>query len=455
MMFADLEVPFDNVDRRILWRILRDRGINEKLVKIIKKIYEETEVMIKNKQKFTEKFWTRKGVRQGCVMSPLLFNIYMAELEEYFENRNVGGIEIGKVRVWNLAYADDIVIVGKNREALLDMMSTFKRFLGNRKLTLCAEKTKIMVFNRGRKESKETWKWGKERIEEVQEFKYLGFTFNRKGSYGDHIKELYRKGRIAARRVWGLGERVCRDDFGRRWTLFRYLVQSAMSYGVEIWGWEEKETLEKVMMDYVRWIFRLDFCTPRYIITRELRMDRLRVGWGLRARRYEEKILEESEASILKNCWREKEKHKWRDIYSKEREKYYNRNGWGIDVLENLRREGYNMEEELIGRERDIQRQWEDGRIATAKYNKRYREIGVRGEGPKYLRKESIEKGNMGEGIRALIKLRCGNLEEVNKYWLEEGSKRCIFCGEGTDCMEHYIEKCKRNKRMARKYREG
>jgi len=47
---------------------------------------------------------------------------------------------------------------------------------------------------------------------------------------------------------------------------------------MEIWGWEEKEELEKVMMDYVRWLFGLDFCTPRYVITRELVMDKLRLG---------------------------------------------------------------------------------------------------------------------------------------------------------------------------------
>jgi len=49
---------------------------------------------------------------------------------------------------------------------------------------------------------------------------------------------------MAAKKVWGLGERICRNDFKRRWNLFRYLIQSVMGYvmeyGVEIWGWEKK-----------------------------------------------------------------------------------------------------------------------------------------------------------------------------------------------------------------------
>lgn len=51
-----------------------------------------------------------------------------------------------------------------------------------------------------------------------------------------------RKGRLALNKVWGLGERTCKNDNLRKWNLFRYLVESVMSYGVEIWGWEEKKT---------------------------------------------------------------------------------------------------------------------------------------------------------------------------------------------------------------------
>jgi len=39
---------------------------------------------------------------------------------------------------------------------------------------------------------------------------------------------------------------------------------------VELWEWEERAELEKIMVDYIRWLFGLDFCTPRYIISREV-----------------------------------------------------------------------------------------------------------------------------------------------------------------------------------------
>lgn len=57
---------------------------------------------------------------------------------------------------------------------------------------------------------------GKKELEEVQYFKYLGFVFNGKGDYSVHLKKLIKKGRIAANKIWGLGEKICKDDWDRK-----------------------------------------------------------------------------------------------------------------------------------------------------------------------------------------------------------------------------------------------
>ncbi|XP_011171243.2 uncharacterized protein LOC105203974 [Solenopsis invicta] len=444
-MFADLKAAFDKVDRETMWSIIRRKGIKEQLVRRIAKMYEGTEVMVRTEQGYTESFITGKGLRQGCVMSPFLFNLYIAELGEKMEGRNIGGVAIGRLRIWSLAYADDIVLIANNRDAMLDMIGTFKRFLTERKLELCPEK-KMLVVNRKRKEGTEKWKWGEKMIEEIKSFKYLGYVLNGNGNSKEHVKKLCGKGKIVARKVWGLGERIYRNDFKRRWILFKYLVQSVMSYGVELWGWEEKDNLEKVMMDYVRWIFGLEFCTPRYIITRELVMDKLRVGWGIRARRYENRIKEGRAGDIGKECWREKEQYDWKDEYGKERERYYNRNGWGIEAREVREIGEYDLEAELIKREREVQRQWENGRIDKARYNKRYREIDLKGRMPRYLEVRNIANSSRGNEVRAMIKLRCGNLEQANKYWMFEGQWACLFCGKGSDSMDHYVKECEESR---------
>jgi len=138
-----------------------------------------------------------------------------------------------------------------------------------------------------------------------------------------------------------------------------------MSYGIELWRWKESEKLEKIMMDYVR-LFRLDFYTSRYVITREIGVDKLRMGWSIKAKRFEERIRRD-EKRILKHAGEKKRK-------GIEREKYYNRNGWGTIAIEreNIGRIKEYREEELITRKRESVRAEEDSRILEARYNKNY-----------------------------------------------------------------------------------
>ena len=169
-------------------------------------------------------------------------------------------------------------------------------------------------------------------------------------------------------------------------------------------------------MDYTRWLYSLDFCTPRYIVRRELGKEKLKIRWGIRARKFEEKIKEMEEERWVKICWEEKGNGNWKDAYSKERERYYNRNRWGVEAIDRLVEENRGFEMELMDRDRKVDWQIDEERIRNAKYNKKYKEMRGDGERPKYLRKKFLENTKWGERIRALAKIRCGNMEEDNKY---------------------------------------
>lgn len=65
------------------------------------------------------------------------------------------------------------------------------------------------------------------------------------------------------------------------------------------------------------------------------------------------------------------------EAYGKERMKFYNRNGQGLEALEEERNRKSNLEIKIVEREREQQRQWEQNRIDRSKYNKRYKEINM------------------------------------------------------------------------------
>lgn len=133
--------------------------------------------------------------------------------------------------------------------------------------------------------------------------------------------------------------------------------------------------------------------------------------------KFEKRIRGKEEGDLLKVCWREKKTARNKDMYSKEREKYYNRNGWGLIAIEDLRNKEIDIRRRIREREWDIQRQMEESKIKVAKYNKRYKEIGRKLDNPKYLLEESMEyRITIRDEVRALIKIRYGNMEKANKY---------------------------------------
>ena len=125
------------------------------------------------------------------------------------------------------------------------MIGSLRKFLKERTMVLSTDKTKVMIFNRKGNSRKGTWIWGNKKLEEVDDFKYLGFTFNCRGDYKSHMEELKNNGVLAAKKVWGLRER-CRGNLKRRKMFLNYLFKSVMEYGVEIWGWNENRGLEKI-----------------------------------------------------------------------------------------------------------------------------------------------------------------------------------------------------------------
>ena len=80
--------------RGALWKLLKRYEIKKQMIRRLEYIYEDMEVMVRTSRNLIKKFQTRRGVRQDCVLSPLLFNLYIANLDRELKNRNIGGVAI-------------------------------------------------------------------------------------------------------------------------------------------------------------------------------------------------------------------------------------------------------------------------------------------------------------------------------------------------------------------------
>jgi len=124
--------------------------------------------------------------------------------------------------------------------------------------------------------------------------------------------------------------------------------------------------------------------------------------------------------------------------------------GWDTRAEERTEWNKEEKEKEIIERVKDSMRREEEERIMKSKYNTKYKDIMVKKGNPRYLKEENLEELGKGEEIRILVKLRCGNLENANKYWLEEVSGRCVFCRKEKDTLKHYVGECVKTKEWFR-----
>ena len=144
--FIDYAKAFDCVDHNKLWKILKEMGIPDHLICLLRNPYAGQEATVRTGHGTTDWFQIGKGVRQGCIMSPCLFN-FCAE----YIMRNTGleeaqaGIKTAGRNINNLRYADDTTLMVESEEELKSLLMKVKVESEKVGLKLNIQKTKIMA----------------------------------------------------------------------------------------------------------------------------------------------------------------------------------------------------------------------------------------------------------------------------------------------------------------------
>ena len=125
--FIDYSKAFDCVDHNEVWKILQEMGIPDHLTQLLRNLCANQEATVKTRHGTTDWFPIGKGVRQGCISSPCLFNLYA----EYIM-RNAGleeaqaGIKIARRNTNHVRYADDTTLMAESKEELKSLLMKVK-----------------------------------------------------------------------------------------------------------------------------------------------------------------------------------------------------------------------------------------------------------------------------------------------------------------------------------------
>ena len=158
--YIDLEKAYDRIDRDAMWRVLSMYGINEKLLKVVQSLYERSEACVRVCREEDEWFSVDVGLRQGCVMSLWLFNVFMdGVMKEVREAVGDVGATLWDARSsseWKvewLMFADDTVVVGDSEEKLEGLVQEFSSVSRRGKLTVNEGKGMVMRIGKNGEEN--------------------------------------------------------------------------------------------------------------------------------------------------------------------------------------------------------------------------------------------------------------------------------------------------------------
>jgi len=181
--FVDFKGAFDSFPRDCMFYKLRCSGLSSHIVDVLRLIYGKTTNQVWFGNTLSTMFETIQGVRQGCVLSPILFALYLNDLEEILP----GGIFLGQTNVKVLLYADDLVLLSDTPDGLQEMIDALFAYCLRWGLTVNMDKSKTLVFRKtARIPANLVWHFGNEQIQNVNQYKYLGVVLNYNLSFARH-----------------------------------------------------------------------------------------------------------------------------------------------------------------------------------------------------------------------------------------------------------------------------
>ena len=172
--FIDFKKAYDTFDRTLLWKRLSDIGVSGKMFTALKSLYVSVRSCVRVNSFHTDWFDVHCGLRQGCILSPLLFNLFIDDLALYIKSLDLG-VEIGEEKLSLLLYADDIILLAESSSDLQLLLNALNDWCGRNHMSVNTEKSNVVHFRQPSTPKTSTvFSFGSGTIETIAQYKYLG-----------------------------------------------------------------------------------------------------------------------------------------------------------------------------------------------------------------------------------------------------------------------------------------
>ena len=127
-----------------MWQVPEELGVRSRILEIIKSLYAHNSAAMRSSQAISDIFRCFMGVKQGCLLSPTLFGLYVDGLEKHLlDTANIDSRPLREVLVPLLLYADELILMFTSAARVLKQLDALASFCEQRQLTVDLSKTKV------------------------------------------------------------------------------------------------------------------------------------------------------------------------------------------------------------------------------------------------------------------------------------------------------------------------
>ena len=442
--FIDFKKAFDSVNRPVLWQVLRQLGVQGRLLRILQAMYGSVQYCVRSAQGQSQFFESLVGLKQGCKISPLLFTVMINSLIEEVSAKAKHGVQLmpNTPDVSILLFADDVVVFSDTAIGLQNQLNLIKESSDKLGLTVNVSKTKVIVFRSGGYlASHEKWHIGDDEVGVTNEYRYLGIKFTPKLCTRVALSDLASRAKSALSVLNRILKKVPHVPPNVYFKLFDAQVQQILLYGAEVWGIGDCGGIESVHLQAIKNFLNVSFRTPNLMCYGDTGCFPMYINATLRSIKYWLKILRmDSDRLPLRvyrmMCSQPPHVKTWVTLIKDVLTKFGYDNLWSSQHVQNEKEFLKNLRSKMI---ESFWLQWKSELCGSIRYSF-YREIKDECRVENYL--YDIDK-KVFRDVFVRFRLGCTELYvHKQRYATHPVEMLCPLCREEDEDENHLLLKC-------------
>jgi len=288
-LYIDFSKAFDCINHDVLLNHLKTIGLRGNILKILSSMYSRLSASVKTGTGLSNYFSCNMGTRQGCILSPKLFILFINQLVSLLEENGGTGIFISTdiPDVYALLFADDVSTIANSTLQLQKKINVLENFCETTGMKINLQKTKIMVFrNGGTLRHYEKWYFKGEKLEVVNQYRYLGIMFTPKLSWTKAQNCLASQARKAILCIYQYQQKFGFFSHRDMFKLYDSMVVPILCYGAEVWGTSYSKATETAHTLFCKRFLKLSKSTPNNMILGECGKTHLQLVYMFKSIKY-------------------------------------------------------------------------------------------------------------------------------------------------------------------------